>query len=393
MKTAHNLLIILMFVAIGFNSNAQNEKIQLDITHGPYLVEPGNDCMTVIWTTNKPCQSWVEYCGDTNLGVFPKWGGYPQKKYHSKRGLKQGNSTLHCVRLNNLEPGTKYRYRVMSKEIIQYNPYEVIFGDTAAGEILEFETISRQTKNFTFGAVSDMHERSEVLKQLLETNQADSLDMVFYVGDMLNWIGDHQRIFSNMLDASIEVFASEKPMLLARGNHETRGANARELYNYFPHSSGQYYYAFSQGDTRFIILDSGEDKPDDHPVYAGLVDFDNYRTEQQQWLKKEVQSEAFLAAKKQIVMCHIPLFSGSKNHGATDITQKWGPILNEAGIDLIVSGHHHQFAYYEANKNGNKMPVLVLGQDMLLNADVSSSQIKLSIKDLEGKTIETKTIK
>ncbi len=40
-------------------------------------------------------------------------------------------------------------------------------------------------------------------------------------------------------------------------------------------------------------MDTGEDKPDTHPVYNGLADFDQYRSEQAQWLQKEVQSDEF----------------------------------------------------------------------------------------------------
>ena len=101
-----------------------------------------------------------------------------------------------------------------------------------------------------------------------------------------------------------------------RGNHETRGPNARTLMTYFPHPSGKNYYSFNHGDVHFIILDSGEDKPDTHPVYAGIVDFDNYRTEQAEWLKKDINSEEFKKAKYKIAVYHIPLFTGSTKHGA-----------------------------------------------------------------------------
>jgi hypothetical protein len=43
-------------------------------------------------------------------------------------------------------------------------------------------------------------------------------------------------------------------------------------------------------------LDSGEDKPDTSPVYAGLADFDRYRREQAVWLKSHIQTKAFQEA-------------------------------------------------------------------------------------------------
>ena len=56
-----------------------------------------------------------------------------------------------------------------------------------------------------------------------------------------------------------------------------------------------------------IMLDTGEDKSDTHPVYAGLTDFDNYRSEQARWLEKIVKSKEFKKAKYRIVISHFPL--------------------------------------------------------------------------------------
>jgi 3',5'-cyclic AMP phosphodiesterase CpdA len=237
-----------------------------------------------------------------------------------------------------------------------------------------------------------MHERSMVLDTLLQNSPVDSMDMVFYTGDMLNWIGSEERIFNGLIDVSVGHFAKTLPMILTRGNHETRGPNARDLFPYFPHSSGKYYYAFSHGEVRFVVMDSGEDKPDSHPVYAGLVDFDQLRTEQAEWLQNEVQSDAFKYAPYKIVLFHIPPFTG-RGHGGIDLTEKWGPILNEANIDLVISGHHHRFKIMEPSEDLNKFPVLILGQDMMLNTDVSTEQLSLSIRDTKGKLVDEFVIK
>lgn len=362
-----------------------NDK--LEITHGPYLVEPGENCITIIWFTNKASLSWVEFCGDGNFGTFPQWGGYPKITKSSTRGLIDANLKMHTIRLTNLKPGTKYKYRIISKEIQQYNPYEVIYGDSTVDDIYEFETLNIQKTDFSFGAISDMHEQASIFDTLLQNAHVDSLDMVFFNGDMLNWIGDEERILNGLIDVSVNHFAKTKPIVLTRGNHETRGPNAQELFSYFPHSSGQYYFAFSHGDVRFVVLDSGEDKEDSHPVYAGLVDFDQYRTEQAAWLQNEVNGDEFKNAAYKIVLFHIPPFSG-RGHGGKDLTEKWGPILNKANIDIVISGHTHRFSRIETREELNKFPILVLGKDMMLKTDVSSKQLSFSIKDSRGKIVD-----
>jgi predicted phosphodiesterase len=385
-KTLVRVLFIVSCLVFTLQKNSYaNEK--LEITHGPYLVEPGENCMTIIWFTNKPSLSWVEYCGDNNFGVFPQWGGYPKITKGSTNGLIDANTKRHSIRLTNLEAGTKYKYRIVSKEILQYDPYEVIYGDSTVDEIYEFETLSAQKSNFSFGAVTDMHERAAVLDTLLQNSPLDSMDMVFFTGDMLNWIGDEERIFNGLIDVSVDHFAKTKPFILTRGNHETRGPNARDLFPYFPHSSGKYYYAFSHGNVRFLVLDCGEDKPDTHPVYAGLVDFDQYRSEQAEWLIKEVERDEFKNAQYRIALFHIPPFTG-RGYGGKDLTEKWGPILNEADIDLVISGHTHRFERIEPRVDMNNFPILILGRDMMLKTEVSSKQLSLSIKDTDGKVVD-----
>ncbi len=361
---------------------------KLTITHGPYLIEPGENSITVVWFTNKKCVSWIEYCGDGNFGVFPTWGGYPQIAKSSSNGLIDANTKKHSIRIDHLKAGTKYRYRIVSKEILQYDPYEVLFGDSVVDDVLEFETLSPEKSSFSFGVVTDLHERADMLDTLLQLVPTDLMDMVFYTGDILNWIGSEDRIFKGFLDVSVDHFAKEKPFIFIRGNHETRGPNARKLFTYFPHSSGKYYYSFSQGNVRFIVLDSGEDKPDTHPVYAGLVDFDQYRTEQTEWLRQEVQSDEFLNAQYKIVMVHVPLFSGSKGHGAKDITEKWGGILNNADIDIAISGHHHRFSRIEPSEGKNQFPVLIVGKDMILKTDVSAKNLLFSVKDKNNQMVD-----
>lgn len=383
------LLILLLYATLPLGGEPAHAREKLAITHGPYLQDAAGNAVTIVWFTNKKSVSWVEYCGDENFGTFPVWGGYPKTARSIHSGLVDANTLRHAIRLTNLEKGTKYKYRVNSKEILEFNPYEVLYGDTVVGEVLEFETLDPEKESFSFGAVTDVHERGSELDTLMQNSGISTLDIIFYTGDFLDWIGDEERIFNGFLDVSVKHFATKKPFVFIRGNHETRGPTARKLMSYFPHSSGKFYYSFRHGHVYFIILDSGEDKPDSHPVYASLADFDSYRDEQSEWLQNEVESEDFKQSLYQIVLIHIPLFSGIDRHGAGDSTKKFGPILNEAGIDLMISGHHHRFAVVRSQEKGNHFPVVILGQDMFLTADVGKRQLSIRVTDKEGAVIES----
>lgn len=67
---------------------------------------------------------------------------------------------------------------------------------------------------------------------------------------------------------------------------------------------------FYQGTSPFIALDTGEDKEDIDPAYAGLVDFDAYRKKQALWLEQQLKSNAYKKAIFKVVLMHIKLRRG-----------------------------------------------------------------------------------
>ena len=77
----------------------------------------------------------------------------------------------------------------------------------------------------------------------------------------------------------------EYPVVYVRGNHETRGEFAAHLRDYFPTDTNELYFTFRYGPVSAVVIDSGEDKADDHYEYSGLVDFESYRQQEFDWLK------------------------------------------------------------------------------------------------------------
>jgi len=297
-------------------------------------------------------------------------------------------TNAHKIRIDGLESGQKYRYRLFSKEIVQFKPYEVTFGGSIASGVYQFETLDTKKAAFSFGVVTDIHGSSARLDTLLQTFSWNGIDMMFYAGDCLDWFEDEKQIFEGFLDVSVDRFAKEIPLIYVRGNHETRGNFARNLMDYFPHSSGRFYYSFDHGPVHFIILDSGEDKPDSHAVYAGLVDFDRYRDEQAAWLKEDIQSESFKKALYKVVFSHMPPDEDSRGYGEQYLGKVWTPILNEADIDLLLCGHKHRFSRIEPIEGKNKYPILILGRDMIIKADVSQERISGVITRSNGDVLD-----
>ena len=132
----------------------------------------------------------------------------------------------------------------------------------------------------------------------------------------------------------------------------------------------------------------GEDKPDDHAEYNGLADYDAYRAEECAWLKKAVRSEEFLTASARIVLLHIPPAAGAW-HGSVHLNELFVPVLNEAGIDLMLCGHDHRYSFHPAGERDAKFPIVVNDNRSCVRCDVADSLIRVRIAGPRDKTVHT----
>ena len=372
-------------LAVLYTASAQSYTFN----HGPYLQELSEHAVTFVFTTSDKGFSWVEVKPD---------GGEAERHYTVRNGLRDAYNTFNVIRVENLRPDTRYQYRLCSKQIADFQPYKVTFGDSIVSPWRRFSTPDPKATACSFIALSDMHQQPDKLGRLLNQAGVGSADMIFYVGDMMNYYDNEETPFRSFIDKSVELFASEKPFVLVRGNHETRGNMAREYARYVPKSSGKYYGAYRVGDIMFIVFDCGEDKPDDFWVYAGLTDFDGYRTEQAAWFGELIRSKAYKSAKWRIVMNHFPPLShmesdNPERHGIQDITDKFLPLYNQAKIDLIISGHTHAYEFMSPDKYDRlTFPVIVNSTESVARIDIDGRTLKAKVTDTGGNTLKEFTI-
>lgn len=359
---------LLMVLTFTLGVYAQTD---FQIVCGPYLQRVSDTEATIMWLTNKDAVSWVDVAPDDSTHFFAT----ERPHYFQTRIGKKVVGTTHAVRLKGLNPGTFYRYRIHSQEVLGGIGQSTLYGKIVASKIfqstpLQFKTLDTQKTDFSFVTVNDIHENNELLNSLLKDVKKEKVDFVIYNGDMVSDMRSPDKITNGFLTKSAELFATEIPFYIARGNHETRGLSAKDYMDFFPSKTGEPYYSFQQGNTFFIILDSGEDKPDSNIEYGGLAAFDEFRMEQQKWLKELVNSDACKAAKHKIVIVHMPPMPNHW-HGPTMVKNLYVPILNEAGIDLMLCGHLHKHLFYENNYGGCQFPVLINSNKNKLRVDVS----------------------
>lgn len=388
MKTNRLLFIFTLFL-YSICIKAQDEAL-LQITHGPYLQHLTDKGVTIVWTTNKNAVSWVELAPNDSTHFYLK--ERPQL-YSAEYGFKDVGK-LHSIRLEDLSPATKYRYRIYSKEVLKHEGTNVTYGKTVASQVyrqkpLEFNTIDQSKQNLSFLILNDIHGNNQMMETLLNVGDFKTSDFIIFNGDMVNDLRDEDQLFNDFMDTAVRLFAKEKPVYYARGNHETRGNFANAFPRYFKSPTGKLYYLLRYGSICFIVLDCGEDKPDSDIEYSDIVAFNQYRETERKWLEEAVKSKDFVDAKYKVAILHMPPFGGW--YGEEDIAQKFIPTLNSANIDVLFCGHLHRYIKKEPTRD-NQFPIIANANNFVVKVVAAKSKLQVKILNLQGSVVDSVTI-
>ncbi len=317
----------------------------------PYLQNCTDNGITVSWFTNVPVHSWIEYGLDGKLD---------NRKELYVDGQMICNNKHHKMRLTGLEPGRTYSYRVCSREITLYQAYKKEFGETAYSDVYTFTMPSKKTTDFTAIILNDIHKNNKLMDMYGELLKDLSYDMVFFNGDCIDDPKNEREAVGFLSYMNEKVKAQHVPVFYMRGNHEIRNTYSIELRNLLDYVGDKTYGSFSWGDTRFVMLDCGEDKPDSTWVYYGLNDFEGLRTDQVGFLKQELKAPAFKKATKRVLIHHIPIY-GMRENSYNPCLGLWGELLSKAPFNVCLNAHTHRYAYHPKGSVGNNYPVVIGG--------------------------------
>ena len=344
----------------------------------PYLQNPVNNGMTIVWETTIPAYSWVEYGTDTlNL----------KQKRLIIDGQAEFNESIHKIRLEGLTSGQTYYYRVCSQEILQYKAYSKKFGHTSKSNFYSFTMPDAGSDSFTAIIFNDLHQRSNVFQTLLKQVEKVNYDFVVFNGDCIDDPANHDQATRFVSLLTEAVHGDRTPTLFIRGNHEIRNAYSIGLRKHFDYTGGKTYGAFNWGDTRIVMLDCGEDKTDDHREYSGLNDFTQLRQEQVSFLEQELKSKDFKKADKRILIHHIPLY------GCHNLCKElWEPLLRKAPFHVSINAHTHKFTHHPKGALGNNYPVVIGGGNKVENATVmilkkQKGELSIKVLNAEGNVL------
>lgn len=339
------------------------------ITEGPYLIATSDTSTTIVWLTDTPSHSKVRYGRGTELNgvVEPHVDGLVPV------------GTRHVVHLTGLAPGTRYSYQVVSTRVVRLKAYWPDKGLDVESPVHTFTTLDPARPTVSFSVVTDTHEDVGRINRLMKMIDWASTDFLVHTGDAFHWIDTEEQLFRNWLTPTATALAHVRPLMYARGNHELRGPFARRLFEYVPTVEGRFYYARDAGPVHLLVLDTGEDKPDDTNVYARLNQTVPYRNEEFDWLEAHARSNRRMAdAPFRVIVMHQPQW-GWLAEGA----DRWTKLASDAGVDLVIAGHRHRFSY-SAPEPGRAYHLLVVGQDQVARVDATAAELTVVLTSADG---------
>ena len=389
------ILAIALVLFASLNMASAQSSPRAKVLCGPYVQCMSETGFTVIWTTDVDAVAWVEVAPDDDSHFYNK----ERDKYYDARGNGvHPIGKIHKVVVDGLQPGTTYRYRIMSKGVTAYNgsgnvEYMKPSGtDVHKGQPFKITTYKDNYSELRFDIFNDIHGKDSLFNLIL-AGARPNRDFVFLNGDMTSNISSEDLIAKMYLRSAAKSFNGSVPMFASRGNHELRGRDAIKWLDYFSTPTGTPYYTFSVGKHFFIVLDACEDKPDTDIEYSGIVASRPYVERQSKWLKQVLASDECKNAETRIVFCHVPPETNGW-YGAAQMCDLLVTPLNDADIDAMFCGHIHRWRVAEPDgklSNAN-FPVICNPNMQRMEVTVTPIAIEINTFNTEGKSTNTHKI-
>jgi len=296
----------------------------------PYRFHPTVFCVQdtyqIIFLTDKPGMGWVEV-GD-------------EKFVDAQNGLMRWTDEMHRVTVPMSILDAAGEYAVCYQSMEDRKPYYPEHGDTVRRKY-SFHPI-RADRDLRICYLADTHGKVAGPVACAKLNEFDLLMMGGDIADHNSCKEDLWVLFKICAEAT----RGEKPVVFSRGNHDTRGRMAEYLPGMIGTDNGSTYFSFELPGVFGLVLDAGEDKADSSCEYGGTTCFEPFRRAETRWLEKIYEEGKWKNAGLRIALCHVPFNMRQKAPFdiEQDIYAKWTELLNDMGVDYLISGHMHELS-------------------------------------------------
>ena len=297
------------------------------VTRGPYLQSGTPNSTVVRWRTNIATDSRVSY-GTTQGSLTSNTDNSTQ-------------TTEHEVIVSGLSPGTKYFYSVgsTSQVLAGNDPNHFFVTSPLAGS-------SVPTRVWVLGDSGTANASAQAVRNAyINFTGSTATNLWLMLGDNAYESGTDSEYQTAVFDMYPTILR-QSVLWPALGNHDTaQSSNPPASLPYFAMftlptnaeaggmaSGTEKYYSFDYGNIHFICLDSmTSDRSASGPMAT--------------WLRADLASST---RQWTIAFWHHPPYSKGSHDSDTDpilteMRQNFLPILEDAGVDLVLAGHSHSY--------------------------------------------------
>ena len=205
MKRLTLLLGALLLTAAALAQTAVPPTVR--IAHGPYVLNVTEDGFTVVWDAKADAIGWVELAPMDGSHFY---SAERPRYYDSHLGLCRVGR-MHRVRIEGLQPGTTYRYRIMQRGIVlNEGNRRVILDDGDGSEVYRrkpytIRTLDPAQEKVDFWMVNDIHARDSVFQLLIKEAPEAQPDFVCLNGDLASQTETEQTLWDACLGSASKI--------------------------------------------------------------------------------------------------------------------------------------------------------------------------------------------
>ncbi len=330
-KLVKSLLLVVLFAGgLILYFDVQLLPNSINCTPAVFAVE---DTYQIVFTTSAKGTAWVEIDGVEYNDTYA--------------GYRVTEECIHKVTVPMEALDNAGEYTIYAKAMILRGPYSSFQGKTISKDY-HWRGVDT-SDGLQYYAISDVHNIKNTPVEAA-SYWGEDLDFLVNCGDQVSWVDRTSDLEETFLMCG-EITKGEIPIIYARGNHETKGVKADELYRYVGADGTDFYYTFRMKNIWGVVLDIGEDHADDFVEYYGAAKFDAYRDAQTVFLDEIiVNADSEYNApgvEYRIAVCHIPLTIKYMDDYAGKWKDVWMERLNQMDLDILYGGHVHELWYMD----------------------------------------------
>ena len=350
------------------------------VTRGPYLQLAAPGSMVIRWRT------------DVGVGEYAKYGTNVQ--FQTNLVVNGDKKTDHAVRLKGLKPSTRYYYT------LGYATNRWITPETSDYSFVT-PPMAGERKPTRVWVLGDSGTGNDIQRAVMNTFYAEyathPCDLWLMLGDNAYPDGTDHQFQKNLFDV-YGWLLRQAPLWPTLGNHDSHSANSDAMSGFYfdifslpaqgqaggVMSGTEAYYSFDYANVHFVCLDSSDS---DRSTNGSMVG----------WLKTDLT-----ATKQDWIVAyfhHPPYTRGSHNSDrvkggddtCADMRENIIPILEQAGTDLVLCGHSHDYerSYLMSGHYGNASSLTAA---MILNHGTGRPDLEGAYEKRAGRVPRSGTV-